>query len=153
MTEPRRINADALVAAHREQIGQGPEVEFGGQVYHLAPELPIDVSMALDEAGELKEQLDAMEAAGVERTDPERLKVQRTANRRSTDGLRGICGADLFNAMLADGLSLEEMNSIIEAVITEGYGESQGESDASAEPSESTGDQPRPISSATTDSI
>ncbi len=153
MTEPRRINADALVAAHREQIGPGPEVEFGGQVFHLAPELPIDVSLALDEAGEIKEQLDAMDEAGTDPKDPERLKLQRLANRRSIDGLRGICGAELFKQMSTSGLSLDEMNEIIEAVITEGYGEDQGESEASAESSETTGDQPRLISSATTDSI
>lgn len=153
MTEPRRIDADALVAAHREQIGQGPEVEFGGQVFHLAPELPVDVSLALDEAGEIKEQLDEMEANGVDKKDPERLKLQRLANRRSIDGLRGICGAELFKKMSTSGLSLDEMNEIIEAVITQGYGETQGESEASAESSENTGDQPRLISSATTDSI
>jgi len=153
MTEPRRIDADALVAAHREQIGLGPEVTFGGQVFHLAPELPVDVSLALDEAGELKEQLDEMEAAGVDPKDPERQKLQRRANRRSIDGLRGICGAELFKKMSTSGLSLDEMNEIIEAVITEGYGEAQGESEASAESSETTGDQPRPISSATTESI
>ena len=116
MTEPRRINADGLVAAHREQIGQGPEVEFGGQVYHLAPELPVDVSLALDEAGEIKEQLDAMDAEGVEKADPERQKLQRLANRRSIDGLRGICGVELFKQMSTSGLSLDEMNEIIEAV-------------------------------------
>ncbi len=153
MTEPRRIDADALVAAHREQIGQGPEVEFGGQVFHLAPELPIDVSLALDEAGELKEKLDAMEADGVDAKDPERLKLQRLANRRSIDGLRGICGAELFKQMSTSGLSLDEMNEIIEAVIVEGYGQEEGESEASAESSESTGEPPRLISSATTESI
>jgi len=153
MTEPKRIDADALVAAHREQIGIGPEVVFGGQVFNLAPELPIDVSLALDEAGELKEQLDAMDEAGTDKKDPERQRIQRLANRRSIDGLRGICGAELFKKMSTSGLSLDEMNEIIEAVIVEGYGEAEGESEASAESSEDTGEPSRPTSSATTDSI
>lgn len=149
MTGARRIDLDAIAAAdaaEHEEIAEPVLFSFKGREFSLPSELEVGVSVYQVEAFQAKQEADAAEAEG--RKDDAREANSR-ANVATVAAMRCLLG-DSFDEFIALRPKNREMRLLIgEAVKL--YGTTEGESSASASPSDPTGELSRPTSSGTTD--
>lgn len=148
MTDGQKIDLDALVAAHNEEIGEGPVVGFGGQDFRLPPEIPLEVSYHNSEATGLLEEASKLKAAG--KTAAEITPLLRAADRAGLQAFKALLGETGFQDFMRLGATEWVMIKMLQEVLPL-YGSSSGESQASAESSETTGEPSRPTSSTTTE--
>lgn len=113
----RRVDLNKIRAARLEAKGEGPEVEFGENVFKLPPELPFTVVEAFGtmNANAQDEEFDGFVAASA-----------------VLDAAKGLLGPDQFDLFMKEQPSSEDFSAFIEAVLEE-YGVTAGESEASPE--------------------
>jgi len=118
------INLDESRIARREEMGEQPTLTFGGKVYQLPVELPLEAVSALSALA--KAGLD-QDGAGV------------TAAMLAT--LKGLVG-NRYDEFMENSPSIQDLAALVEGIPAE-YGIGLPESSASEEPSESTTERPK----------